>query len=89
MQGLLDGAPVIFREQYGVAPLTGDLNGLVGLPHLIDQGIEPLAGFCGGDDGNGAALHARTSKRTASDPGQAVRGLRLDGHHLDLPGINV
>jgi len=69
MQGLLDGAPVVFREQHGIAPLTGDLNGLVGLPHLIDQGIEPLAGLCGGDGGHGAALHARTSKRTASGPG--------------------
>jgi hypothetical protein len=34
-------------------------------------------------------MHARTSKRNASGSGQAVRGLRLDGHHLDFPGINA
>ena len=47
MQGLLDGAPVVFREQDGIASLAGDLHGLVGLAHLIDQGVQPLAGFCG------------------------------------------
>ncbi len=52
VQGLLDGTPVVFREQYGVAP---------------------LASFCGGDRGHGAAMHARTSKRNASGSGQAVR----------------
>ena len=68
VQSLLDGTPVIFREQHGIAPLES---------------------FCGGDRGHGAAIHARTSKRNASGSGQAVRGLRLDGHHLDFPGINA
>ncbi len=45
MQGLLDGAPIIFQEQNGVAPLAGDPHGLMGLSHLIDQGIKLFAGF--------------------------------------------
>ena len=42
MQGLLDGAPVVLREQDGIAPLAGDLHRLVGLAHLVNQGVEPL-----------------------------------------------
>lgn len=61
MQGLLDGAPVVLGEQHSVAPFAGDLHRLVRLPHLIDQGLEPLAGFCGGHGCHGPV---RTSSRT-------------------------
>ena len=78
-RGLLDGAPVIFREQHGIAPLTGDLHGLVGLAHLINQGIEPLADFCGGEStrrlsfkdlftSGDTAMSLRNLSRTAGSP---------------------
>ena len=35
------------------------------LPHSIDQGVELLAGFRGGDGGLGAACCMRTFKRAA------------------------
>jgi hypothetical protein len=36
MESFLDQTPVEFREQNGIAALAGDLNGLMGLTHLID-----------------------------------------------------
>ena len=47
MQGLPDCAPVTFPQQNSVAPLPNDQQRLVGLPHLVNQGVEPLAGFSG------------------------------------------
>lgn len=44
LQGLTrDGAPVGFREQTGIAPLACDLDRLVGMTHLISEGVEPVA----------------------------------------------
>ena len=47
MQCLPDCAPVTFPQQNSVAPLPNDQQRLVGLPHLANQGVEPLAGFSG------------------------------------------
>ena len=46
MEGLLDGMPILFREENRIPALARDLQRLVGLAHLIDQGVQPFAGFC-------------------------------------------
>ena len=35
-----------FRQPPPYEALVGDLHRLMGIAHLIDQGVQPLAGFC-------------------------------------------
>jgi tetratricopeptide (TPR) repeat protein len=65
MEGLLDGTPILFREEDRIPALTGDLQRLVGLAHLIDQGVQPFAGFCRRNACH-FDLSGRTLKRTPS-----------------------
>jgi hypothetical protein len=47
MQGLLNGSPILLREENRIAALAVDLHRLVGLANLVDQGVKALAGLCG------------------------------------------
>jgi hypothetical protein len=51
MECFLNRAPVGLGNQHRVAPLALDLHRLMGLPHLIDQGVETPAGFRGRHSG--------------------------------------
>lgn len=47
VKGLLDGSPILFGYQHGIAPFAGNLDGLARCIRLINQGVECSAGFCG------------------------------------------
>jgi hypothetical protein len=64
MERFLNRAPVGLGNQDRIPPLPVDLHRLMGLPHLIDQGVEAPPGFRGRDSGH-RDLGERTQKRTA------------------------
>ena len=64
MERFLNRAPVGLGNQDRIPPLPVDLHRLMGLPHLINQGVEAPAGFRGGHRGH-RDFWERTQKRTA------------------------
>jgi len=52
MKGLLNGPPIILREQDRIGPFASYLDGLMGIVRFVDQGIKPLPGLGGRNGGH-------------------------------------
>jgi len=76
MESFLNGAPVVLRQQHRIAAPAVDLHRLMGLPHLIDHGVQAPAGFRGRHSGHGD-LGERTQNRELTQKPIAI-GLVLD-----------